>query len=90
MAVYTQNFTNPDPYSWLNSAGEFSAQDVFGPPANVLEASSLGSPGTTAQNANIRGQGSGGGMHWYQDRGWHGVFWIAAGWFLFHQYLKAD
>lgn len=85
------NFTRPDPYGWLASAGEFSAQDVFGPPSNVLEASSLGYPGTTAQSAAVMsGTGSGGQMHWWQDRAWHSVGWLALGWFLFHQYLKAE
>lgn len=91
MAAYTANFTNPDPYSWLASSGEFSANDVFGPPANVLEASNLGYPGTTAQSAAaLSGKGSGGQVHWWQDRAWHSVFWLGAGWWLFHQYLKAD
>ena len=89
-APYKTNFVNPDPYSWLASSGEFAAQDVFGPPANTLEAASLGYPGTSAQAAAIKGQGRGGGMHWYQDRAWHSLFWLAGGWFLFHQYLKAD
>lgn len=89
-APYSVNFQTPDPFSWLSSSGEFSANDVFGPPANVLEYSSAGYPSTTAQNAAIRGQGAGSQGHWWQDRGVHGLAWIAAGWFLFHQYLKAD
>lgn len=90
MSYKTSNFTSPDPYSWLASAGEFSASDVFGPPSNVLEATNTGYPGTTAQAAVQTGAGAGGQMHWYQDRAWHSVFWLAAGWFLFHQYLKAE
>lgn len=89
MAVYNNSFTNPDPYSWLASSGEFSAQDVFGPPSNALAGIDAGYPGTTMQAASVKGYGAG-KMHWWQDRAWHSVFWLGAGWFLFHQYLKAD
>lgn len=89
-APYNMGFANPDPYSWLASSGEFTAQDVFGPPSSVLELTNSGYPGTTLAESGIRGRGAGGQVHWYQDRGWHSVGWIALGWFLFHQYLKAD
>lgn len=87
---YVVSQFNPDPYSWLASAGEFSAQDVFGPQSNALYGADQGYPGSSMQAKAVMGQGGGGQTHWWQDRAWHSIFWLAGGWWLFHQYLKAD
>lgn len=80
----------PDPQAWFDSAAGPLASDIIGPPLDVLDTYTDGTPVAEAQQAVANGVG--GGQHKYiWQRGDVQAFAImVAGAALIHAYLGAE
>lgn len=86
-----QNFITPNPSAWFASAGSIPADELYGPPSNVLDSVYVGYPGAVQASATSGGYAAAGsGGHWYQDPAWHATILMLVGALGIHWYLKGE
>jgi hypothetical protein len=83
------NGLDPNPYAFFSTAAGPDAQDLFGPPQNVLDTYADGSPVAASESAIANSIGSGGAPFWARADV-HALILMVAGAVMIHLHMEAD